>query len=126
MCAVLRLQYHEPIRLDRSQIEVLYHNLGPVGADKVVVHALAELGQTLALATAQYRAGEIERLRPSLKTLAALAQQVGMTLLARVARDVLELSRTYDAAAFGATMARLERIGEGSLVAVWDLQDLSL
>lgn len=126
MSAVLRLQYQEPVRLDRSQLEVLYQSLGPLGADRVVAHALEELGQTLALASQHYRAGEIERLRGAVKNLIALAQQVGMTLLARVARDVLELSRTFDSAAFGATMARLERIGEGSLVAVWDLQDLSL
>lgn len=126
MSAVLRLQHHEPVRLDRSQLEVLYQNLGPAGADKVVAHALGALGQTLVQAAEQYREGQIEALRGALRTIVALAQQVGMTLLARVARDVLELSHTYDAAAFGATMARLERIGEGSLVAVWDLQDLSL
>ncbi len=114
------------MRLDRSQLEVLYQSLGPVGADKVVAHALEDLGQTLAMASAQYRAGQIDALRRTVKNLIALAQQVGMTLLARVGRDVLDLSRTYDAAAFGATMARLERIGEGSLVAVWDLQDLNI
>lgn len=124
--AVLRLQFNESVRLDRSQLEVLYQNLGPVGADKVVAHALDELGQTLELAGAQYREGEIDPLRGSVRNIVALAQQVGMTLLARVARDVLELSHTYDAPAFGAAMARLERIGEGSLVAVWDLQDLSV
>lgn len=126
MGAVLRLQYDEPVRLDRSQLEVLYQSLGPVGADKVVAHALEELAQTLSLALAQYRAGEIDALRTDMRNIVALAQQVGMTLLARVARDVLELSRTYDAAAFAATMARLERIGESSLVAVWELQDLSI
>lgn len=126
MTAVLRLYLDEPVRLDRSQLEVLYQSLGPAGADKVVAHALEELGQHLALASAHYRAGEMEALRGSVKALIVLAQQVGMTLLARVGRDVLQLSRTWDAAAFAAAMARLERIGEGSLVAVWDLQDLSL
>lgn len=122
--AVSRLQYDESVRLDRSQLEVLYQNLGPVGADKVVAHALDDLGQMLVLAGAHYRDGEIDALRGSVRNVVALAQQVGMTLLARVARDVLELSHTYDAPAFGAAMARLERVGEGSLVAVWDLQDL--
>ena len=105
---------------------MLYQSLGPVGADKVVAHALEELGQILGTASAHYRASEIDALQGEMRSIVALAQQVGMTLLARVARDVLELSSSYDAAAFGATMARLERIGEGSLVAVWDLQDLSI
>ncbi|GKY86275.1 hypothetical protein [Sinisalibacter aestuarii] len=123
--AVLRLHFDEPVRLDRGQLEVLYRNLGPTGADRVVAHALEDLATALTQASAQYGAGEIEALRGTVKSVIALAQQVGMTVLARVGRDVLALSHSYDAAAFGATMARLGRIGEGSLVAVWDLQDLS-
>ena len=68
---------------------VLYQSLGPVGADKVVSHALEELAVTLARASEQYRAREIAALRASVRSLVAVAQQVGMTLLARVGRDVL-------------------------------------
>jgi hypothetical protein len=124
--AILRLQHKEHVRLDHSQLKVLYQSLGPAGADKVLAHALDDLSTTLVTAAEHYRLGEIEPLRAAVKTVIALAQQVGMTMLARVGRDVLALSQTYDAAAFGATMARFERIGEGSLMAVWDLQDLSL
>jgi hypothetical protein len=120
------LQHEEPVGLDRSQLKVLYQSLGAVGADKVVAHALDELATMLGIAGEQYLMGDIEALRRSLKSIIAFSQQVGMTLLARVGRDVLALSHTYDAPAFGATMARLERIGESSLIAVWDLQDLSL
>ena len=126
MRAVLRLKYEEPVRLDRDQLEVLYQSLGPVGADMVVNQALEELAATLGRASKQYREGRLEDLRASLRALIQVSRQVGMTLLARVARDVFDLSDTYDSAAFGATMARLERIGESSLVAVWDLQDLSV
>jgi hypothetical protein len=124
--AVLRLKIEEPVSLDRDQLEVLYDSLGPVGADMVVNHALEELAATLARAGKQYRDGRMDDLRGSLRTLVQVARQVGMTVLARVARDVLELSDTYDAAAFGATMSRLERIGEASLIAAWDLQDVTI
>lgn len=126
MGSILRLQCEEPVRLDRSQFEILYQSLGPVGADKVVANALEELGLTLGAASEHYRNAEMANLRKAMRAVIALAQQVGMTLLARVARDVLELSDSYDVVAFGAAMARLERIGEGSLVAIWDLQDLSI
>lgn len=126
MTAVLRIQHEEPVRLDRSQLEVLYHSLGPVGADKVVAQALEDLTMELARIGEHYRRGDIATLRSSVKAVIALSQQIGMTLLARVGRDVLTLSHSYDAAAFGATVARLERIGEGSLIAVWDLQGLSV
>lgn len=49
-----------------------------------------------------------------------------MTTLARVARDVAELCQADDSAALSAAMARLTRVGERSLIAVWDLQDMSL
>ncbi len=126
MTAVLNLTHEESVRLDRSQLEVLYQSLGPIGADKVVSHALEEIAVSLSRAGKEYREGRLDDLRLSVRGLIAVAQQVGMTTLARVGRDVLELSTSHDAAAFGATMARLERIGETSLVAVWDLQDMSL
>ncbi len=125
MTTVLRLNYAESVRLDHSQLEVLYQSLGAVGADKVVNHALEELASGLMQIGKQYRTGDMDDLRTSVRGVIAAAQQVGMTLLARVGRDVLDLSHSYDAVAFAATVARLERIGEGSLVAVWELQDMS-
>jgi len=124
--AVLHLKHDESVRLDRSQLEVLYQSLGPIGADKVVNQALEEIAVALSRAVKEYREGRFDDLRASVRGLVAVAQQVGMTTLARVGRDVQELSSTHDAAGFGAAMARLERIGESSLVAVWDLQDLSV
>ncbi len=126
MTAVLKLKHEETIRLDRSQLDVLYQSLGAAGADKVVNHALEELAIALSRGVVEYREGRLDDLRLSVRGLIAVAQQVGMTTLARVGRDVLELSSSHDAPAFSATMARLERIGECSLAAVWDLQDMSV
>ena len=126
MSAVLKIAYDETVRLDRSQLEVLYQSLGPIGADKVVNHALEEISIALTRGLKEYRDGRLDELRATVRAFVAVAQQVGMMTLARVARDVQELSMIHDPAALGATMARLERIGETSLVAVWDLQDLSV
>lgn len=120
MTAVLRMSHEEPVRLDRDQLELLYVQLGTSGADHLVTHALEELAVSLARVRKQYRRGRIDELRVSMRTLKALARQVGMTLLARVAQDVLDLTERDDAAALGATIARLARIGENSLIAIWD------
>jgi hypothetical protein len=53
----------------------------------------------------------------------AIADQIGMASLARVARDVSSCAVRVDAAALGATLARLERIADVSLMAIWDMQD---
>ncbi|MBV7407581.1 hypothetical protein [Maritimibacter sp. DP1N21-5] len=120
---VTALQPIENVRLDRDQLQVLYRQLGPVGADKVLNHALEELASLLVEVPADYRAGRFDRVQAGARALAAVAQQVGMITLARVARDAAALALGYDGAAFGAVVARLERIGDRSLVAVWDMGD---
>lgn len=126
MSAVFKISIEEPVRLDRDQIEVLYRQLGPVGADKVVNHALEELAVMLSRVGKQYREGDLSDLCSGARALAAVAQQIGMTLLARVARDVEQLAKGGDGVALGAVVSRLERIGDRSLVAVWDINDLSV
>ena len=119
--AVLKLA--EAVALDRDQLEVLYRQLGPVGADKVVQHALEELSALLEALPGDYRDGRFDDLTAGARALAAVAQQVGMTKLARVSRDLSDLSSGRDAPALGAVIARLGRIGDRSLVAVWDMSD---
>lgn len=55
-----------------------------------------------------------------------IATEIGMPLLGQVTRDVCACIESGDAIALGATLARLLRVGERSLYAVWDLQDLSI
>ena len=49
-----------------------------------------------------------------------------MLVLARVAEDVIETIDARDLPAVSATLARLLRIGERSLTAIWDLQDITI
>ena len=56
----------------------------------------------------------------------AIAEQIGMDVLARVAGDVTYCIDRKDTVALAATVNRLMRTGEGSLTAVWDLQDITL
>ena len=104
----------------------MYRNLGPAGADTVVNQALEDLAAGLSRAGKQYRSHRFDQMRATLRALISVSRQLGLTSTARVARDVLDLSDSTDAAALGATVARLERIGESSLIAIWDLQDLSI
>ncbi len=65
-------------------------------------------------------------MRKSARSLVAISEQIGMTLLAQVALDVTRCIDAGDRIALAATMARLLRIGERSLSEIWDLQDLSI
>ncbi|MDE9449511.1 hypothetical protein J3R80_03395 [Aliiroseovarius sp. Z3] len=126
MTVVVKLCHRETVRLDRAQLERMYVQWGPVRADKEVNQALEDLAIGMADVQKAHRQGRLEDLREQVRNLIGIANKIGMTSLGRVARDVLDLSATSDVAAFNATIARLGRISERSLIAVWDIQDMSL
>ncbi len=114
------------MRLDSERLEELYRQLGEAGAEDVVCRALEELATRLARTEQYYREMKIEDMRKSARSLSAIAEQIGMQLLADVARDVTRCIDDVDRVAVAATLARLLRIGERSLSEVWDLQDISV
>jgi len=123
---IVQLRLEEPVRLDQDQLEILVLQMGPQGADLLVSHAMEELAVILARLTRHHNDNALNEVRDEVKALLSIAQRVGMTTLARVGRDVIELLDSHDGAAYCAAMARLVRIGESSLVAVWDLQDMRI
>ena len=126
MSIIVNLNVRESVRLDRAQLERMYVQWGPVRADKEVNQALEELAIGMADVQKSHRQGRHEDLRDHVRDLSGIANRIGMTSLGRVARDVLDLSTANDIPAFNATVARLGRISERSLIAVWDIQDMSI
>lgn len=120
------LQQTESIRLDAGRLEDLYVQLGRTGAEDVVCRALEELAARLAHTERCHRSGRRNELRKSARSLVAIAEQIGMQMLARVARDVTDCADTGDPVALAATLARLLRVGERSLSQIWDMQDYSI
>ena len=120
------MRHDEGVRLDPDRLGALYAELGHVAAEHVVCRAMEELAVRLTDLQRFHAKGEFEALGRSGRMLAKVAEQIGMTSLARVATSVCDCAGRRDHAALGATMARLVRIGDRSLTAVWDLQDLSV
>lgn len=116
----------EPIRLDPDRLGALYCQLGEAAAEDVICRAIEELAVRLTYCNRLWQLNEREELRKSARSLIAIAEQIGMTTLARVAGDVTQAIDADDTIAEAAILSRLIRIGEGSLTAVWDLQDLSV
>jgi hypothetical protein len=112
--------------MDRAQIETLCTDLGPHAAEDVVCRAMEELAQRLCHLQQQALAGPREDLHKGLRALAAIADQIGMCSLRKVALDVMACIELGDAVAEAATLARLARIGERSLNALWDLNEFSV
>jgi hypothetical protein len=55
-----------------------------------------------------------------------VAEQIGMVLFARVARDIVTAIDQGNSATIGATLFRLMRVGELSLTALWSHEDLTV
>ncbi len=123
---VKTLAQTEQVRLDPDRLGALYRQMGEANAEEVICRAVEELAVRLTQAEKLWRAGEWQDLRKSVRSLIAIADQVGMTKLSRVAGDVTDAIDHNDAVAAAATLTRLLRVGERSLTAVWDLQDLSI
>lgn len=125
MSQFTRLRPDEPVRLERGRLAALYMSVGEAQAEEIICRAMEELAMRLALMERAYAAGEFAALSKGARGLVAIADQVGMTGLARVAGDVALCAERRDGTALGATLARLMRISDRSLTAVWDSADLS-
>lgn len=120
------LQHFERARLDRDRLESLVRELGEPGAERIVGRAMEELAVRLSRLEVAYKAGDLAAVAKAASSMVAVADQVGMASMARVARDVTITAHAGDGAGFAATVARLLRVGEASLMSVWDLQDMSV
>lgn len=123
---VCTLVLNETVRLNPDRLGSLYRQLGEAGAEDVVCRAIEELALRLTHCERQWRQHDRPGLRKNARSLIAIADQVGMSALARVAGDVTAAVDAGDAPAVAATLFRLIRVGERSLTAVWDLQGLSV
>lgn len=112
--------------LDPERLAGLYARFGARDGENMVCRAMEELACRLGQADRLYEAGDLVQMRKCARALGAIAEEIGMTGLCRIASDVVQCIDDGDAVALAATLARMDRIGEGSLYAVWDLQDLSV
>jgi hypothetical protein len=123
---VARLSYFEAARFDRARLEALILELGEPGAERLIGRALEDLALRLNRIERGARLGDVDAVLAQSQALVRLADDVGMSDLARVAGDVVALSRGGDAAALAATIARLIRLGESALMSAWNLEDQSV
>lgn len=123
---VSTLAHDEGVRLDPDVLGALYTDLGEAAAEGVICRAMEELANRLSSIERAYYQGEMEVLAKVTKGLVGIASQVGMMKLARCSNDVFECATGNDPVALASTVARLVRLGDRSLTAVWDTQDITI
>ncbi len=128
MTKLATLRHDDGVHLRPEPLIALYAELGDLAADRAVCRALGDIAARVAdmrrLAEAAMPQGRAALIRCG-RALARAATGLGMVTLAQVAQDVVAAALAGDAAARAATLARLERVGDRSLHAIWDLQDVT-
>lgn len=112
--------------MDPDALRELHGQLGEAGTQGVVCRAIEEIANRLSLIERCYYQRDMDALWRASKGLIGIADQVGLTLVARVSRDVAACVKAEDETALSATLARLIRLGDRSLSAVWDMPELSV
>lgn len=120
---VARLRVKETARLDCARLEALVRGMGEAQAERFVCRRLEDVALQLNRVDSAWRRGDVARVRQGADDIAGLAAAIGLTTLSRVARDVSGVVPRGDMAALAATTGRLTRIGEASLMSIWDQQD---
>ncbi len=125
MESIKRLQVVEAISVNPERLETLYEESGFSAAEHIVCRALEDLAFALTQAERFLQTGNMSGLDQTAERLIETANRVGMTSLSSVGQHVRVTLAQGDQAGLAACVARMSRIGEGSLMAIWDLQDVN-
>ena len=120
---VLQLRPLEGVRVDQSRLGAFYEEVGAAEAEETLCRAVEDISLRMTKCDSHYRTGKHKPLQINTSAIIKIADKIGMYTLSRVAHDVMHCIDTKDETALAATLSRLIRTGERSLIAIWDMQD---
>jgi len=126
------LVFREGAGLDANKLSFLYRHLGDREADLLICDAMEDLALALARVGRAQGRGDFPAVADQARSIEQIGARVGLEKLRRVAGDVCRcalMEATTGAGAgpaLDATLARLARVGEVSLAAIWDPKDASM
>jgi len=123
---IFDLRPAERIVIDTAQLDELFRRLGDRGAETFVMEAVEAISDLLAEVDGFVRTGNLAAIAPRAQQVSRISAEVGLTSLARVARDMGITATRGDMVAYRAVWERLVRIGDRSLAQVWELPGLSI
>lgn len=112
----------EQANINWQQLDDLCRELGQQNAAKVISRALDRLAECLGRAAQCNRRGERDNVVRHTRAVRAVADQIGMGLLAAAAENARQSQVNGDVVAIAATMDRVARLGQQSIVEIWDFK----
>ena len=123
---VSQLRPCEAVHLDTDRLDEMCVRLGYKKAEAAICAAMEDIAVLLQYSGNLQRSGDMDSLQLTVRQIEGLAERTGMVALASVAANVGQLTQRGDQNALAATVARMRRLGEQSLIAIWDREDLSI
>lgn len=112
----------EPVGLEFDRLERIWHQFGPEEGEIELGATMEDLAGLLHESLLAWEMSDLAALRMRALMIQGIGDRLGMALVSHVAGDVIALCGDRDDAALAATVARLCRVGEQSLIAIWDAQ----
>lgn len=126
LAQIAQFNQSESILIDARRVAALFSRMGRRRAEAYVSVKVEKMTDLLARIEEQYHNDRHDVIASDSREISRLAADIGLTSLARVARDLGIVARRRDMAALGAIWARLVRIGDRSLEQVWEQPGLSM
>lgn len=126
MTLVHEFRPSERIIIDSARLEEVFQRLGDRGAEAYVMEAVEVISDLLAEVDGFVRQDNLPQINPRAQQVSRISADIGLTSLARVARDMGIAASRDDVVAYRAVWERLVRIGDQSLALVWEVPGLSI
>lgn len=123
---VIEMRPSERVVIDFAVLDDVFNRYGHRGAEDYVMEAVEDISDTLAEVDALGREDRLAEIAPRAQAVSRRSADIGLTSLAKVARDMGIAARRGDVIAYRAVWERLVRIGDRSLATVWMEPRLSL
>lgn len=120
MAQIKALAVSEPVRVDVRRVGDIVNELGESAAQNVIEMALEQLAGALTATDQALAHDDLAGAAGHADQLSRLAWQIGLLSLAGVAMDLCACAERRDSGALAAVHARLMRVGNRSLTAIWD------
>ena len=121
----MELNISEPVAVDGDRIVELCVGLGEDRAEEMIAISVDNLWRGLEHLKEAYRGGHFEEMADISQGLSQIADNLGLRLFARVARDVEACGRRGDVPALSGCLSRLVRISDASINSVWESCDIT-
>jgi hypothetical protein len=120
------LRHEEGICVDAERLVAIYCGRAKRDAEEVLQRGIEDMASRVTEIQRHFDEGNRPSLIRSARMAARMADKLGMTSFSAVAGDLIAATEAVDGPAQAATLARLLRIVDRSVTAIWDLRDMTM